>query len=103
MTIATMKGWVERIGKLAGFKDTTINYSLRYMAGNSLDRNGIPLDQIIGKPCLIICIVNISTALRNLVMGHAPNSDTFQRHYLNRMVCADLWAIHRDLEPQQEL
>jgi hypothetical protein len=36
-------------------------------------------------------------------MGHAPNPDTFQRHYLNRNVCADLWAVHRELEPQQQL
>lgn len=36
-------------------------------------------------------------------MDHAPNSDTFQKHYLNRNVCADLWAIHRAQEPQTEL
>ncbi|KAG6358153.1 hypothetical protein INS49_014037 [Diaporthe citri] len=27
----------------------------------------------------------------------------FIKHYLNRNVCADLWAIHRDREPQQAL
>ncbi|KAI1345775.1 C2H2 finger domain protein [Xylaria sp. FL0043] len=78
--------WVERIGKLAGFKNTTVNYCLRYMAGNSLDQNA-----------------GVSSSLRNLVMGHAPNSTTFQRHYLSRTIRADLWAIHQDLEPQQEL
>lgn len=48
---------------------------------------------------IIFTLVNISEALRNLVMDHAPNSDTFQRHYLNRFVCADLMAIHRGLDP----
>lgn len=46
---------------------------------------------------------NISTALRNLVLDHAPDSDTFQRHYLNRNICADLWATHRGLDPQAAL
>lgn len=36
-------------------------------------------------------------------MDHAPNSDTFQKHYLNRNVCGDLWAIHRAQEPQHDL
>ena len=45
--------------------------------------------------------VDVSNALRNLVLDHAPNSDTFQKHYLNRNVCADLWAIHRAKNPQQ--
>lgn len=36
-------------------------------------------------------------------MDHAPNSDTFQKHYLNRNVCADLWAIARAQDPQQHL
>lgn len=36
-------------------------------------------------------------------MDHAPNSDTFQKHYLNRNVVADLWAVHRGHQPQQEL
>ncbi|KAG6354084.1 hypothetical protein INS49_005055 [Diaporthe citri] len=81
-----MGGWVKRIGLLLGFERNTICYSLRYMAGNSLDQHG-----------------SISEALRNLVLDHAPSSDTFQKHYLNRNVCADLWAIHRAQEPQQEL
>ena len=101
--IGTITKWVERVGKLAAFENTTINYSLRYMAGNNLDQNGKCPYHIIGNHRLIIHTVNISDALRNLVMGHAPNSDTFQRHYLNRIVCADLWAIHRELEPQQDL
>lgn len=45
----------------------------------------------------------MSESLRNLVMGHAPNSDTFQRHYLNRNICADRWAIQRNIAPQQQL
>lgn len=36
-------------------------------------------------------------------MDHASNSDTFQKHYLNRNVCGDLWAIHRAQEPQNDL
>lgn len=36
-------------------------------------------------------------------MDHAPGSDTFQKHYLNRNVNADLWAIHRSLQPQTAL
>lgn len=34
-------------------------------------------------------------------MDHAPNSDTFQKNYLNRNVTFDLWALHRGLAPQQ--
>lgn len=37
------------------------------------------------------------------MLDHAPNSDTFQRHYLDRHVCADLWAIYRDRQQQQGL
>ncbi|KAJ8132542.1 hypothetical protein O1611_g1081 [Lasiodiplodia mahajangana] len=36
-------------------------------------------------------------------MDHAPSSDTFQKHYLNRNVAADLWAIHRNEQPQHAL
>ena len=36
-------------------------------------------------------------------MDHAPGSDTFQKHYLNRNVNADLWVIHRSLQPQTAL
>ncbi|KAI1421246.1 C2H2 finger domain protein [Xylaria sp. FL1777] len=86
ITRGMMTKWVNRIGELLGFEHTTICYSLRYMAGNNMDRN-----------------VNVSEALRNLVMDHTPNSDTFQKHYLNRNVCADLWAMHRACEPQQTL
>lgn len=48
---------------------------------------------------------DISGPLRNLILDHAPmvSSDTFQKHYLSRFVCADLWAIHRQLEPQADL
>lgn len=38
-----------------------------------------------------------------MVLDHAPDSDTFQRHYLNRNICADLWATHRGLDPQSAL
>lgn len=34
-----MTEWVKRIGELLGFEHSTISYSLRYMAGNSLDRS----------------------------------------------------------------
>lgn len=37
------------------------------------------------------------------MLDHAPNSDTFQRHYLARNVNADLWAIHRSEQPQHDL
>ncbi|KAI0448241.1 hypothetical protein F5B21DRAFT_523666 [Xylaria acuta] len=50
-----------------------------------------------------IIIVNVSDALRNLILDHAPNSDTFQKHYLSRNVCVDLWAVHMDRMPQQAL
>lgn len=50
-----------------------------------------------------MAVVDVSSALRDLILDHAPNSDTFQKHYLNRNVCADLWAVHRDLHPQQAL
>ncbi|KAJ2981518.1 hypothetical protein NUW58_g6667 [Xylaria curta] len=81
-----MSKWIKRIGVLLGFEHNTISYNLRYMAGNNLDQN-----------------VNISDALRNLIMDHAPQSDTFQKHYLNRNVVADLWAIYRNHQPQQAL
>ncbi|KAI0465727.1 hypothetical protein F4859DRAFT_507826 [Xylaria cf. heliscus] len=81
-----VKSITRRIGVLLGFEHNTISYNLRYMAGNNLDQN-----------------VNISDALRNLIMDHAPQSDTFQKHYLNRNVVADLWAIHRNHQPQQAL
>ncbi|KAI0448570.1 C2H2 finger domain protein [Xylaria acuta] len=82
----TMSQWVRRIGTLLGFENNTICYNLRYMAGNNLDKD-----------------INISDALRNLIMDHAPGSDTFQKHYLNRNVVADLWAIHRNEQPQHAL
>ncbi|CAJ2503094.1 Uu.00g104880.m01.CDS01 [Anthostomella pinea] len=86
ITYDTMRTWINRIGKLLGFEHNTICYNLRYMAGNNLDQN-----------------VNVSDSLRNLILDHAPGSDTFQKHYLNRNVVADLWAIHRKEQPQQAL
>ncbi|KAG8157653.1 hypothetical protein KVR01_012315 [Diaporthe batatas] len=82
----TISKCISTVGMLSGFEHPTMAYGLRYMAGNSMDRD-----------------VNISSALRDLVMDHAPNSITFQKHYLQRIICADLWAIHRGLEPQQAL
>lgn len=100
-----MNEWVKRIGELSGFEHATMSYSLRYMAGNNMDKNGtccFPLYWL-RIPLTGFSKVNVSEALCNFVMDHAPNSDTFQKHYLNRNVCADLWAIHRDREPQQAL
>ncbi|KAG6358154.1 hypothetical protein INS49_014038 [Diaporthe citri] len=59
----TMSKWISTMGMLSGFEHSTMAYNLRYMAGNSLDRDA-----------------NISSALRDLVMDHAPNSNTFQKH-----------------------
>ncbi|KAI0971915.1 hypothetical protein F4678DRAFT_460743 [Xylaria arbuscula] len=78
--------WLNTIGKFLGFKYKTISYSLRYFSGNSLDQS-----------------VNISSALRNLVLDHALSSDTFQKHYLNWNVCAGLSVVHRKLNPQDAL
>lgn len=38
--------------------------------------------------------------MKNFILDHAPNSDTFQKNYLSRFVCADLWAVHRETNPQ---
>ncbi|KAI0103271.1 C2H2 finger domain-containing protein [Nemania sp. FL0031] len=81
-----MSSWVRRIGELVGFERNTISYSLRYMAGNGLDQNE-----------------NVSESLRNLILDHAPNSDTFQKHYLSRNVYVDLWAVHIGHTPQHVL
>ncbi|KAI1839538.1 hypothetical protein JX266_014251 [Neoarthrinium moseri] len=81
----TMAGWVRRIGELLGLEYTTIPYNLRYNAANELDNNP-----------------SISEALRNLALGHA-NSDPFQKHYLGREVCADVWAVVRGEKQQQAL
>lgn len=40
ITRAMMGKWISAVGKLSGFEHNTIAYSLRYMAGNSLDRDG---------------------------------------------------------------
>ncbi|KAI1839461.1 hypothetical protein JX266_014328 [Neoarthrinium moseri] len=80
-----MAGWLRRIGELLGIEHTTIPYNLRYNAANELDRNP-----------------SISAALRNLALDHA-NSDPFQKHYLGREVCADVWAIVRGAKQQQTL
>lgn len=67
---------------------------------------GVVLDAVLVRHRVVVLTcwpVNVSEALRNLVLDHAPNSDTFQKHYLNRNVCVDLWVIHRGDEPQQAL
>lgn len=46
---------------------------------------------------------SISEPLRNLCLDHRPNSDTFQSHYLARHVQPDVYAIHRQQQPQNEL
>ena len=33
--------WISTMGMLSGFEHSTMAYDLRYMAGNSLDRNGM--------------------------------------------------------------
>lgn len=48
-------------------------------------------------------LVDISQDLRNMVLDHAPHSDTFQKHYLNRHVTVDVWAIQCGNTPQQAL
>lgn len=40
LTRGIMTPWIRVIGLLAGFEYPTIAYSLRYMAGNTLDQNG---------------------------------------------------------------
>ncbi|KID77228.1 uncharacterized protein G6M90_00g099550 [Metarhizium brunneum] len=70
---------------MLGREENTICYNLRYFAGNnSLDKN-------------------CSEALRNLVLDHAPYPDTFQKHHLNREICVDLYAIHQNQQPRQQL
>lgn len=39
ISLAMMSEWISTVGRLAGFEYNTIAYSLRYMAGNSLDQN----------------------------------------------------------------
>lgn len=36
-------------------------------------------------------------------MDHAPGSNTFQLNYFNRHVSFDLWALHRNFDPQNEI
>jgi hypothetical protein len=94
-----MTSWVKRVGEIIGYKNNTICYSLRYMAGNSLDQSGTSLAA--ARILLTDRQVSVSDSLRNLVLDHAPQSDTFQRHYLSRHVCVNLWATHLGKAPQQ--
>lgn len=36
-------------------------------------------------------------------MDHAPNSETFQKHYLSRNICVDIYAHQRASDPQEAL
>ncbi|KAI8170245.1 hypothetical protein K4K49_004655 [Colletotrichum sp. SAR 10_70] len=85
ITYAMLGAWIKMIGQILGFEYSTIAHSLRYNAGNEFDEN-----------------VNVSAALRNLVMGHA-NSDPFRKHYLGRHVRVDLWGILRGQKPQHAI
>lgn len=38
--ISMMSAWISSLGVLSGFEHNTIAYSLRYMAGNNMDKNG---------------------------------------------------------------
>lgn len=50
ITLGMMSQWVRTVGEILGFEYTTISYSLRYMAGNTLDRNGKPLSPPFESP-----------------------------------------------------
>lgn len=39
ITLGMMADWVSKVGMLAGFEHSTFAYTLRYMAGNSLDQS----------------------------------------------------------------
>lgn len=45
ITQGMMGGWVKFIGRLRGFATNTICYTLRYKAGNDLDKNGMSVTQ----------------------------------------------------------
>ncbi|CAJ2505605.1 Uu.00g129990.m01.CDS01 [Anthostomella pinea] len=85
ITYGMMSGWIKRIREILGLQYPTIAYSLRYNTGNELDQSS-----------------DVSESLRNLTLDHA-NSIPFQKHYLGRAVCADLWGILRGQKPQQAL
>lgn len=40
LSYGIIRGWVKRISKLMGYKYTTIPYTLRYIEGSALDRDG---------------------------------------------------------------
>ncbi|KAI0401416.1 hypothetical protein F4802DRAFT_601133 [Xylaria palmicola] len=77
---------IKQIRQLTGFEHDTICYTLQYSAGNNMDQS-----------------VHVSEDMRNAVMGHSHNSDTFQERYLTRQIPIDLNAIQRGLDPAQEL
>jgi hypothetical protein len=41
--ISVMSAWISSLEVLSGFEHNTITHSLRYIAGNGMDRNGISL------------------------------------------------------------
>lgn len=74
------------------------------MTGNSLDQNAVsPVEasdlQFRPRPPLLMIHIQINAreALRNSVMDHAHNADTFQDHYLSRFITVHLMAAHRGL------
>lgn len=46
---------------------------------------------------------DVSFQLQNLIMDHAPNSDVFQKSYLNRNVTFDVWALQRGIAQQKDV
>ncbi|KAJ8110847.1 hypothetical protein OPT61_g6412 [Boeremia exigua] len=85
LSYAVLKAHMKDIGEIAGFKEITKPYNLRYGSGNAFDSNG-----------------DTSQDLRNLIMKHA-NTDVFLNHYLSRRITIDTQAIVRGLAPQSEM
>lgn len=105
LELPTMGQWISTIGVLAGFEHATYAYTLRYMAGNKLNQDGMFITAL---SCLAayasnIDIVNISDDLLRSVLDHGAGSDAFFYHYMNRTIDADLLAISRGLTPQKNL
>ncbi|KAH2975874.1 hypothetical protein KXV25_006790 [Aspergillus fumigatus] len=82
---STLLPWVKKVGAIAGFRQVSRPYSLRYGAGKALDNSG-----------------SVSDALRNLIMHHA-DTRTFLKYYLHRRIDKDLAAIIRGLDPQEDM
>lgn len=77
------------------------------MVGNNLNQYNTcyalkPIDSATSFPCFTVTDLKvgmISDALRNFILDYAPGFNTFQKHYLNHNVCANLWAIHWAKKP----